>query len=277
MQVVLDLDLDFFVWPVETWPSWKDRRPEDPDNRIASSEIVRTFLEKQCGLSNATPIPGRAVTVHDDAFFAWRDWIDAGELQVPFRVVHVDAHADLGLGDAGYIYLMTELLRLDVSDRRDPRRGPAAMNEGNYLAFAVANRWVSSLTYVFPTEPEDLAAAREARRAAQAKMFGQLYEAIPGPRRPNDLMAYHFHRMDPQTNLLELKHYQAWDNVARVVPGETWPAPVRCEPQVPFSTVEQAEFADDGFTHLTVAKSPLYSPASADHLLDVIADYFYGR
>src|SRR6266851_9396177 len=49
MLTVLDLDLDFFVWPVVRGPV--EGRPSDSDLACASPEQVRLFLEEQCGLS----------------------------------------------------------------------------------------------------------------------------------------------------------------------------------------------------------------------------------
>ena len=61
-----------------------------------------------------------------------------GLLTPPFHVTHVDAHADLGLGDAGYVYLLTELLLEDPRDRWWPRTGTTGLNDANHLAFAIA-------------------------------------------------------------------------------------------------------------------------------------------
>lgn len=90
-----------------------------------------------------------------------------GEMVPPFSVTHLDAHADLGLGDAGCTYLMNELAfepvekRYDILDRRRPARrdgihllGNKELNDGNWLAFALACGWLSELTYVFNSENE---------------------------------------------------------------------------------------------------------------------------
>ena len=67
---------------------------------------MRTVLEDHCGLDRARPVPGRLVTDHFEAFLFWQELVRCGALDIPFDVVHVDAHADLGSGDAGYVYLM---------------------------------------------------------------------------------------------------------------------------------------------------------------------------
>jgi UPF0489 domain len=149
MQAILDIDLDVFSSPTVYWPQTEDR-PADGDYTCASAHDVRYFLEQQCGLSADNPIAGREFIDHDEAFVTWRRWIEQGMLTSPFSIVHVDAHADMGMGDAGWVYLLSDLLDLPVEERRAPRRGFDALNAGNYLMFAVANRWVDRLTYVFP-------------------------------------------------------------------------------------------------------------------------------
>jgi len=55
-------------------------------------------LEKRCGLSALTPLPGCEADEHVEAFGVWREWLRTGILSAPFEVVHVDAHSDLGSG-----------------------------------------------------------------------------------------------------------------------------------------------------------------------------------
>jgi len=61
---------------------------------------------------------------HDEAFFTWRPWLEDGSLVAPFAVVHVDAHADMGLGDAGYVSLMSELLASPVNHASQSQTWP---------------------------------------------------------------------------------------------------------------------------------------------------------
>lgn len=64
-------------------------------------------------------------------------------------MTHDDAHADLGLGDAGYVYLLTDLLFHDVEDRQNPVVGSSGLNDGNHLAFAIACLRIGDLVYVY--------------------------------------------------------------------------------------------------------------------------------
>ncbi len=54
---------------------------------------------------------------HNELFYRWGEAIDAGRMAAPFEVVHVDAHADLGLGDSSYAYLMGELAFQPIEER----------------------------------------------------------------------------------------------------------------------------------------------------------------
>ena len=77
--------------------------------------------------------------------------MQTGILQPPFHVTHVDAHADLGLGDSGYVYLMTSLLFAPPESRLHPAppTGKTGLTEGNFLLFAIACRWINDLEYVY--------------------------------------------------------------------------------------------------------------------------------
>jgi hypothetical protein len=269
MDRVLDLDLDFFAWPPLHESDWPNRPARTEFQKVADSAEVSQFLEAQCGLSSRQPVTGALVVHHDEAFDVWSRWLAAGRLRAPFEIVHVDAHSDLWT--YGAEYLMTELLARPVEQRRDPRRGPLAMNEGNYLAFAVANHWVSQLTYVFPEIPTELAAARRERLERRGE------EAPPVPTEPDDLDRLYFSGMDWRTGFLQLKYYArpaAWqDAVLSHLPGSVCPEPDKYEPKVPFRAAPASQFHVRGLTHMVVAQSPCYAPVAADALLPSILAY----
>ena len=108
---------------------------------------MRDFLERSCGLSAAEPIPGRIFETHDAALDFWRDLIAQNRLAAPFRVIHVDAHSDLGIGRPGPGYVLYNVLSRPAARRQDIDEFYAArqLDEANYLLFAVAMRMVSSL------------------------------------------------------------------------------------------------------------------------------------
>jgi hypothetical protein len=144
MQRVLDLDLDFFVHDVAHWRDREDGRLDDRNFPAWPLEDALAFLADRCELSGARP--GIVVEHHGELFARWRDAIDAGVLRAPFHVTHVDAHADLGLGDAGFIPLLSDLLFRAPLERREPGE---ALNDANYLAFAIGCRWLGELDYVY--------------------------------------------------------------------------------------------------------------------------------
>ena len=231
----------------------------------------------QCSLNTAKQIPGHEIVEHQDAFFTWRRWLDCGVLVVPFDVIHIDAHADLGLGEGGWIYLLSELLALPPAKRSTPRVGTGALNSANYLAFAIANRWIRKLTYVFPYRKP-----RKRRRILMDVYEGdELVRTVPAyatmneerEPRPSDLMPLLFHNSDTRTNVIELRHFSP-DAVKTLAWATVPPTTIHVEPAVQFEYIQSDRFRFDGFTHMTVAQSPQYTPASADELLPIFRCYF---
>jgi len=252
MHTVLDLDLDFFVWPIAHWPESDGRLPAGDCEYLATDHEVRGFIEQRCHLNRVNKIPGKVFVEHEEAFRVWRCWITDGTLTSPFRVFHVDAHADLGLGDSGWVYLSTELLALPLHRRDKPRFASNGLSSSNYLAFAIANRWIYDLTYVFPTGPSTVS--------------GQAGRSCP-----DDLPPMHFRDGDSKSGLIELKRYEPKDKNA-VATGSA-ATPLDVEPTVPFNCIAAGEFQFSGFTHFVVAQSPRFTPPAAGKLLEIIREY----
>ena len=146
---VLDIDLDFFLagcCPLAD----KGRRPELFGHEPWESGRVRRFLEGNCGLSKDRPIPGRIFETHDSALELWRDMLEAKRLTAPFDVTHIDAHSDLGIGYPGPGYVLNGVLPIRYDKRADAEkyRRLNELDEANYLLFALAFRWISSLENV---------------------------------------------------------------------------------------------------------------------------------
>ena len=53
-------------------------------------------------------IKGRIVTGHNEVLFFWQELITKESLETPFEVVHIDSHADLGLGYLSWTYILDE-------------------------------------------------------------------------------------------------------------------------------------------------------------------------
>jgi hypothetical protein len=216
----------------------------------------------------------------EDTFRIWRRWLKAGILSAPFAVIHVDAHADLGLGDGGWIYLLSDFLALPLEQRAQPRFARDALNSGNYLAFAIGSRWISRLTYVFP--PSRLGPRMGPLRSSGIVPLGAVVDGLDHApighddeqeERPVDLMTMHFRNGDSRTQLIELRHFSPQD-----VRGILWetnpPSPIHVEPAVPFEHILAPKFEFRGFTHMIVAQSPHFTPPSADQLLPEFREYF---
>jgi hypothetical protein len=246
MDWVLDLDLDFFVWPVKRDRPLRKRLPRGGWTHLATAESVRDFIEKRCRLSQDIRIPGRQLTEHVEALEVWREWLDARQLSQPFGVVHVDGHADLGAGCNTTFYYLDELLASPLKQRANPRMGPKALNSGNYLLGALANRWLASLLYVHPTDP-----------TSPQKPFP-----------PGDLPPQVFLNSDWRSKQIQLRGYKKGDSLL------AHPAPVVVEPCVSFDLIADRDWEFSGFTHMVVAQSPQYTPQAADLLLPVIREYF---
>jgi hypothetical protein len=231
MDYILDLDLDFFVSPIAYNQTGKQRLPS---NKYATSsqETVREFLEQHCNLDKSRPIMGSQFVEHEDAFKVWRRWLQQDKLSSPFSIFHVDAHSDLGINRK---YIEVELLAKPIERRHRVRFDKAALDSSNYLLGAVANRWVSQLTYVYP-------------RGDHAT-------------EPGDLYSWCFRNENPKTGFLELKRYTAEGYKSGAQ------SPIHVEPSVPFHLVPEGEFTFSYFTHMVVAQSPQYTPESADCLL----------
>ncbi len=146
---VLDLDLDFFLdncCPLAP----KGERPSSICANPWTEREVVSFLENGLGLDTAHPIPGRITETHDGALAFWKERMDTGRLDQPFSVVHVDAHADLGIGKPGPGFVLNNVLGIPPKERDDFSRYYAQkqLDEANYLLFALAFRWIDTLTLV---------------------------------------------------------------------------------------------------------------------------------
>jgi hypothetical protein len=238
---ILDIDLDFFLNEVAYFTG-EGRRSNDylPWNE----QDVRSFLEDRCHLVRGKRVKGRYIARHHEAFFFWRELLQSGQLQAPFEVIHIDAHADLGMGDSGYIYLMTEVLHWDVAQRAVPEAGSDELNEGNYLAFAIACRWISRLTYV------------------------------AHPRASDDLMWLHFKDFEPRTGILQLRPCTMRQLDKYLPPREKRPRRPSTEPEVPFVRISGDAFSTvDPFSFVVLCHSHDFTPPASDALVPVIREY----
>ncbi|WP_211748759.1 UPF0489 family protein [Paenibacillus sp. Marseille-Q4541] len=239
---ILDIDLDFFISDIAHFIGDGGERLDEGYYKPWKPEYVRRFLEDKCGLSLDKKVKGRMIKNHDEAFYFWKELISTGKLVVPFDVVHVDAHADLGLGDASWAYILSDLLRYPPEERTNPKTtGLEGLGFGNYLAFAIACRWISRLDFVLHPEWD------------------------------NDLPYSLLKDFDDASGAIQLKLYNRRDiDVDRIRKA----VPLSIEPEVPFCLIKDIDFSTkESFDYIVLCQSPGYTPQSPDLLLDVIADY----
>jgi hypothetical protein len=148
MPRILDIDLDFFLDTIESRPVFWKRRLSTRHHRPWKPNEVRQFLEQRCGLNQDVKVHAGIGTHHHEAFLWWRQLVEAEELATPFEVVHVDAHADLGVGVGGLYRIEREILYRPLLERSQVQVSRTLLNPGSYLLFAIACQWINRLTYV---------------------------------------------------------------------------------------------------------------------------------
>lgn len=250
---VLDIDMDYFLKEIPIMISENSMdRVADEEYQVWDREEIIAFIEKKLGLSKKKKIKGRVVTHHNEALFYWRELIQDNKLLSPFEVVHVDSHADLGLGYPLWTFIMDSLITLPVEERVNIENYKNIFGKyyepriGDYLLFALAFRWISKLTYV--CNPADI---------GNDYVWMILKDGVE----PNDK--------------IQLAHNENMN--AMQISGNTtkyYETAIR-EPEVDFKIVrcmEEIKY-DGSFDYLTFCISPNYTPASADFIIDIIKEY----
>lgn len=85
---VLDLDMDFFLTDACPLAPLGERPPEACAEPYSDEQVIR-FLEMQCGLSRAHPVPGMIFDTHDKALDFWLARMQCGELSAPLSLIHI--------------------------------------------------------------------------------------------------------------------------------------------------------------------------------------------
>ena len=263
---ILDLDMDYFLDSVAHFilDSCKKRLSEEYyGEKVWSKDRVRTFLESNLGLSREKKIKGRIVKGHNEALFFWKELIYKGEIEVPFEIVHVDSHADLGLGCTfSWQHILNSVLSFPILER--PKHNQYTNSSGNlrsaglgdYLLFAIAYRWVSKLIYC-------------ANPNGQKNDY--LYCTIKN-------FEEKFIWDDPVDLSIQLIYNSQLDIPKQNASTEETRLFIDTgvkEPEVPMTiipTVEGVAF-DGDFEYAILAQSPNYTPASADFIMDIFREY----
>lgn len=241
MQTVVSIDVDYFVKPKVVDARSCDGRPNDIDHVVRSIDYVDEFLKQRCLLSPDKRVVGRAAIDHISAFFALHDWIRQGLLKPPFKLVHIDAHADLGYGDSGYTEILEDILLRPPEDRASDLK---ELSLGNWLAYAIAARWIAEV--IFLREPD--------------------------PGRDPELLSVYFTASDNFSELLmkpmvESQYYRAMEFQKRhefaSLPTEERAVPWHQLAEVDFTLTKPPDFV---FTCM----SPQYAPPMCDTLFALI-------
>ena len=179
----------------------------------------------------------------------------------PFDVVHVDSHADLGLGDASWSFLQSAFLTLPIDSRRKISEYEFCdkikrISIGDYLLWAVAYRMVSSITYC-------------------ANPHGDKNDYVL-----DTLKDFHEEYIwdKPIKNYIQLKYNKTMEipdyDSSDAYKKKYLEGAIK-DPEVELliiPTIEDVKF-DGKFDYAVMAQSPNYTPASADFILDIFREY----
>lgn len=250
-MIILDIDMDYFLYRVANFVASSNARLSEESYPPWEREKVIEFLENNLGLSKNRKIPGKIITNHDEAILYWQDLIDKKKITVPFEVIHVDSHADLGCGETAWSFIFSKLLSLPTDKRAKYKNHFDEYNDitsGNFLLFAIAFRWISKLTYIYnPLEDGMDYVPYCLKNGSDRSTTIQLpYNSTHSP----------FDLNDPYKN-------------------RTYYSTSVFEPEVPFirkCKIEDIHYTEN-FDFITFSKSPNFTPASSDFIIDTIKDY----
>jgi hypothetical protein len=155
------------------------------------------------------------------------------------------------------LHLSPDRAALPASGRkRHPKVGDDGLGDGNYLAFAIANRWISQLIYVLGGRYEDFD------------------DDIDYESRPGDLLPYLFENFDSWTRTIRLPTLEV-RNLRDNLLSAGRLTPLALEPPVPFDWMLWQQFqATEPFDVICLARSPGFTPKAADAIYDEIRSRF---
>ena len=256
--------MDYFMETVaEHIPlSCTDRLSEDEyGSSVWTEERIRQFLEKNLGLSKQNKLPGRVVTEHKESLFFWEELIEEKKLAEPFEVVHVDSHADLGLGCPSATFLQGRFLDLSIEVRRKVRNYEFSdkileISSGDYLLWGIGYRMFSKITYC-------------------ANPNGEKNDYCW-----NTLKNFHEEPIEnkPVSNYIQLTYNSKMDlpmDEHDEYYKREYLKGAKREPEVELRiipTIEDVKY-NGGFDFAVLAQSPNYTPASADFIIDIFKEY----
>ena len=232
-MIVLDIDMDYFQNDIHTNDIDSDKYLLDSNIHVWSRPDFVNFLEKQCRLSKKRKIPGRVIKHHLEAFGYWDQLLKENKLYSPFKVIHVDAHSDLGysMNVPFYQFLKSiemKFMNTDLTYRIfESNENKKHINSGNYLLCAVIDNMISEIDYVYHDKLDVLDATKD------------VVECVC----PNKLFRFNFCqeilKKDVHLNLIRREQFNITDTV----------------------------------DYITVAISPPFVRKEINELLDIMKDY----
>lgn len=115
---LLDIDMDYFLKEIPIMISENNMgRVSDDSYPVWNQKEVTDFFENRLGLSQKAKIKGKIIENHNEALYYWRQLILENKITVPFEIIHIDSHADLGLGYPSWTFVLDSVLRMPVNDR----------------------------------------------------------------------------------------------------------------------------------------------------------------
>lgn len=262
---VLDLDMDYFMDSIAAYiPDSADDRlsEEEYGSSVWDEQRVRDFIENHLGLSRDRRIKGRIVKGHNEALFWWQELIQNEELTVPFEVVHIDSHADLGLGYSSWKYILESLLQYPVKERPlhsiyvDCFGKMKGAQIGDYLLFAIAYRWISRLTYCANPKGDKNDYLWEILKNFEEELIW-------------DKTVQNVIQLVCNTDMSIPDYDDSQDRKKEYINKGIK------EPEVSFlviPTIEEVMFNGD-FDYVVMAQSPNYTPKSADYIMEILSEY----
>lgn len=247
---VLDIDMDFFL----------NKKTSADVPRVSSDFYhpwkrydVINFLEKRLGLNKNNKIKGRIFKEHQGSFYFWTEQIANNTLRIPFEVVHIDSHMDLGLGYGSWRAIMDDLVNCDIDDRLIyMKENDLKPNEGDYLLYAISLRWISKLVHVPNINDSDR----------------------------NDYILYIMENCKDGANNIQLCHNTS---VSSTLLNDICDDELQLqkyyencifEPKVKFNIVDSNnDYLYSSYDFITFAISPNYTPKEADFIIDIIKEY----
>ena len=245
MQRILDIDLDFFLDEILYANDEPRGRPNAGDYQPDSIDDALAFLRSRCQLSTDTPVPGHVCKHHREVWFHWRSMLKRGDLKAPFEVIHIDAHADMGLGNNSCLYIAEELLAHPPQRRRVPTgRESWQLGDCNFIAYALATQWIGKLTYV--THPQWI----------------------------DDIQWLHMKDFDTKSGFVQMKRFESGFAEELEDFMDVKRLPFEADPDIPMDVIPRADFQlESPPDYLFISHSPNYTPPTADKLFKTMKPF----